>query len=67
LDGQRDHPDSSAAEALVKKVWNDKQFNSKFGRELKAWGGRVEPSWDGLKLEIAQDGWTEVATRGISL
>jgi hypothetical protein len=66
-DGKRDHPDSEAAKALVKKVWNDKQFSGDAGKKLKEWAGRVEPSWDGLKLEITPDGWTEVASRGISL
>jgi hypothetical protein len=66
-DGERDHPGSEAAKALVKKVWGDEQFDCDFGEKLKEWAGRVEPSWDGLKLEIASDGWTEVATRGISL
>ena len=66
-DGQRDHPDSEAAQALVKKAWSDQQFDCEFGKKLKEWAGRVEPSWDGLKLEIAPEGWTEVATRGISL
>lgn len=66
-DGNRDHPDSEAAKALVKKVWNDKQFSGEAGKKLKEWAGRVEPSWDGLKLEITPGGWTEVASRGISL
>lgn len=66
-DGTREHPDSEAAAALVKKVWNDEQFRGETGEKLKEWAGRVEPSWDGLKLEIAHDGWTEVATRGISI
>jgi hypothetical protein len=65
--GEREHPDSEAAAALVKKVWNDKQFNGDAGKRLRKWGGRVEPGWDGLKLEIESDGWTEVGTRGISL
>lgn len=65
--GERDHPDSDVAAALVSKVWNDKQFNGDAGKKLKKWGGRVEPGWDGLKLEIEQNGWTEVGTKGISL
>lgn len=67
LDGQRDHPDSDAAAALVDKVWRDRQFSGEFGKRLKKWGGKVEPSFDGLKLEIAPHGWTESETRAISL
>lgn len=66
-DGKREHPDSEAAKALVKKVWNDEQFSGEAGKRLKEWAGRVEPSWDGLKLEMTPEGWTEVATRGIAL
>lgn len=66
IDGQRDHPDADAASALVQKVWQDRQFSGELGKKLKSWGGKVEPSFDGLKLEISPKGWTEVETRSLS-
>lgn len=70
MDGKRDHPDEGIAGKLVEEIWADEQF-AKGGREgerslgekLKRWGGRVEPAWDGLKLQVATEGWTEVETR----
>jgi hypothetical protein len=66
LDRQRDHPDAKAAAALVQKVWRDKQFTGDLGKKLKHWGGKVEPSFDGLKLEVSQKGWTEIEAKGLS-
>lgn len=73
LDGKREHPDEGIAKKLVEEVWADEQFMKgeegkgkgevSLGQELKRWGGRVEPAWDGLKLRIATEGWTEVETR----
>lgn len=76
LDGQRtDHPDSEMAEELVKRVWADKQFSSSsssssggkmsLGKRLKEWGGRVEPSWDGLGLVVGEKGWRDVPHKGL--
>lgn len=65
LDGNRpEHPDAGIARDLIDEVWADGQFKKdSFGDRLKAWGGRVEPAWDGLKLQVAVEGWTEVETR----
>lgn len=77
MDGQRpDHPDHDIAQRLIKDVWADEQFtqikhkkdhkgheSGSLGDKLKRWGGRVEPGWDGLKLEVSSEGWREVETR----
>lgn len=68
MQGKRDdHPDSDIAKDLVETVWDDEQFKGDVGKKLKAWAGRVEPAWDGLKLEVAAEGWTEVETRGVRI
>ena len=72
--GKRNHPDEGIARKLVEEVWADEQFakahkgqdGGSLGDKLKRWGGRVEPAWDGLKLQIANEGWTEVETRAAS-
>lgn len=71
LDGRREHPDEGISKRLVEDVWADQQFTKSvgdgkegpLGENLKRWGGRVEPAWDGLKLQISKEGWTEVETR----
>lgn len=75
MDGKREHPDEGIAKRLVEDVWADEQFTKatgedkegegegSLGQKLKKWGGRVEPAWDGLKLQISKEGWTEVETR----
>jgi hypothetical protein len=68
MEGKReDHPDSTIAKALVKNVWSDEPFEGESGKKLKQWGGRVEPAWDGLKLEVSTEGWTEVETRSVMI
>lgn len=51
----RDHPDAAQAEWLVKKVW-DKVFgegeHEGLGERWIEEGGRVQPAWDGLVLEV---------------
>ncbi|KIR27964.1 metallo-beta-lactamase [Cryptococcus deuterogattii LA55] len=54
----RDHPDAAQAEWLVKKVW-DKVFgegeHEGLGERWIEEGGRVQPAWDGLVLEVGGD------------
>lgn len=46
------HADTLLADALIAKIWEHEDM-VKIADDLKAWGGRVEPAWDGLGLEIA--------------
>ena len=68
-DGMRpDHPDAEISRGLVEKVKKDGAF---YGRDKLAsrwaeWGGTVEPGYDGLGLEILDDGsWREIVVTGV--
>jgi hypothetical protein len=64
LDGQRsDHPDAEVSRGLVKRVKGDGQFNGsdKLAERWAQYGGRIEPGWDGLVLQVEDDGgWKEI-------
>jgi hypothetical protein len=66
-DGLRpDHPDAVISRGLVEKVKKDGSFNGrdKLASRWAEWGGRIEPGYDGLGLEISDDGsWKEIPVR----
>ena len=67
-DGKRDHPDSEISRGLVDRVRQSREFYGKdqLGPKWEEWGGRIEPGWDGLVLEIEDDGqWHEVEAAGM--
>jgi hypothetical protein len=54
LDGERpDHPEAEVTKALVERVKSHSDFKGEggLGEKATAWGGVVEPAWDGLILE----------------
>ncbi|WVQ79051.1 hypothetical protein IAT38_001144 [Cryptococcus sp. DSM 104549] len=56
----REHPDAAQAEWLVKRVW-EKVFGEGgegegLGDRWREEGGRVQPAWDGLVLEVGGEG-----------
>ena len=56
-DAERErHPDAVPAQAMVKRVWADTQLSGELGRKLHEWKGSVEPGWDGLVVEVHQEG-----------
>jgi hypothetical protein len=63
-EGDRWHPDADATRDVVKKVWSDPQFQGDAGRRIKSWGGRVEPGWDGLVLQVRDGHWSLVEGAG---
>lgn len=52
------HPDDEQARELIGRFWNDKDVKTIEGK-VKKWGGRVEPGWDGLVVEVNGDGGGE--------
>ena len=64
LDGERDHPDAEVTKGLVKRVWETGDIGRGLGDKMRESGLRVEPSWDGLAVEVGgqvgDDGWREV-------
>lgn len=69
IDGLRpNHPDGDIARGLVEKVRADKQFAGEDGimaRWARWGGGRCEPGWDGLMLEIDDKRSKEVQPGGL--
>lgn len=67
-DGLRpDHPDVEISRGLVEKVRKDATFNGKdkLAERWAEWGGKIEPGYDGLGLEIQDDGsWKEIELKG---
>ncbi|ORY27493.1 beta-lactamase-like protein [Naematelia encephala] len=63
-DGQRkDHPDNDQCKTLLRNLMADEQFSGtqdgkeSFAQKLIHWGGRAEPAWDGLVVQVgAKDG-----------
>lgn len=57
--GQPEHYDHLLAQMLIAKVWESDDM-VKIAAELAQWGGVVEPAWDGLGLEVTDEGFTEL-------
>jgi hypothetical protein len=57
-DKENRHPDDEQAQELVERYWGDKDVK-RTAAEVKAWGGRVEPGWDGLVVEVNGNGGKE--------
>lgn len=63
-DGKRsDHPDAEISKGLVKRVQSDAILGKKgqLRQDWEAWGGVIEPGFDGLLLEVGDDGqWRDI-------
>ncbi|BEI82520.1 hypothetical protein CcaverHIS002_0303880 [Cutaneotrichosporon cavernicola] len=45
------HQDTALADMLIKRIWESEDM-ARIAADLKTWGGRVEPAWDGLAIEM---------------
>lgn len=51
--------DDITTKELLRKVWDSYEMRTN-GDKIKAWGGEVEPAWDGLGVTVDQEGVHEM-------
>lgn len=54
-----DEDDDLTTKELLRKVWDSYEMKRN-GDKIRAWGGEVEPAWDGLGVTVDQDGVHEM-------